>query len=46
MKGFIGSLLFIALIALYYSSGGQANNPARDFAIAAIIATIIAFGTF
>jgi hypothetical protein len=45
MKAFICGFLFIALIALYYSSGGQAkSSPALDFAIAAAIATIITLG--
>jgi hypothetical protein len=46
MKAFIGGFLFIALIALYYSSGGQAKSSAAlDFAIAAVIATIITLGS-
>jgi hypothetical protein len=44
MKAFVGGFLFIALIAFYYSSGGQAKSSrVIDFAIAAVIATIITF---
>jgi hypothetical protein len=46
MKAFIGGFLFIALIALYYSSGGHAKSSrALDFAVAAVIATIITLGS-
>jgi hypothetical protein len=46
MKAFIGGFLFIALIALYYRSGGQAKSSrALDFAVAAVIATIITLGS-
>jgi hypothetical protein len=35
MKAFIGVFNFIAVIALYYSSGGQAKSSrALDFAVA------------
>jgi hypothetical protein len=46
MKAFIGGFLFIAVIALYYSSSGQAKSSrVLDFAVAAVIATIIMLGS-
>jgi hypothetical protein len=46
MKAFIGGFLFITVIALYYGSGGPAKSSrALDFAVAAVIATIITLGS-